>query len=156
MEKENQELLDAFISSKKIEGCSERTLIYYGTTLDHFFSSVTDPVRKISTEQIISKIQTGEYKDDPYFENVEPLYDYNSDYEIKMIKSDLRPTEQVIVSSNSSIVLYAFSASRSFPLLAVANTSSIALFQIIVHPVLLLFVHCKWFLHYFYYLYHLL
>lgn len=41
-----------FLNAKKIEGCSERTLIYYGTTLDHFFSSVDVPARRISTEQI--------------------------------------------------------------------------------------------------------
>ncbi len=48
----NSDYKQLFLDAKKIEGCSERTLIYYGTTLDHFFSSVTDPVRKISTEQI--------------------------------------------------------------------------------------------------------
>jgi len=48
----NSDYKQLFLDAKKIEGCSERTLIYYGTTLDHFFSSVTDSVRKISTEQI--------------------------------------------------------------------------------------------------------
>lgn len=41
-----------FLNAKKIEGCSERTLLFYGTTLNHFFSTISDPARRISTEQI--------------------------------------------------------------------------------------------------------
>lgn len=41
-----------FLDAKKIEGCSERTIIYYRTTLDRFFSTVSDPARRITTEQI--------------------------------------------------------------------------------------------------------
>jgi len=48
----NEDYKRLFLSAKKIEGCSERTLLYYGTTLDHFFSTVKEPARKISTEQI--------------------------------------------------------------------------------------------------------
>jgi integrase/recombinase XerD len=48
----NEEYLELFLSSKKIEGCSERTLSYYGTTLEHFFNTTTEPARKITTEQI--------------------------------------------------------------------------------------------------------
>ena len=38
-----------FLNAKKIEGCSERTLLFYGTTLNHFFSTISDPARRIST-----------------------------------------------------------------------------------------------------------
>ena len=48
----NEEYLELFLNSKKIEGCSERTLSYYGTTLEHFFNTTTEPARKITTEQI--------------------------------------------------------------------------------------------------------
>lgn len=48
----NEEYKKLFLSAKKIEGCSERTIIYYGTTLDHFFGSVKEPVRRITTERI--------------------------------------------------------------------------------------------------------
>lgn len=41
-----------FLDAKKIEGCSERTLLYYGTTLDHFFRSIKEPARRITTERI--------------------------------------------------------------------------------------------------------
>lgn len=48
----NAEYQKLFLDAKKIEGCSNRTLIYYGTTLTHFFNQIKDPARKISTECI--------------------------------------------------------------------------------------------------------
>lgn len=49
---DNKEYERLFLDAKMIEGCSERTLIYYRTTLDRFFDRVTVPVRRITTEQI--------------------------------------------------------------------------------------------------------
>lgn len=48
----NEDYQESFLAAKKIEGCSERTIAYYGTTLNCFFKMVNAPVRKISTEQI--------------------------------------------------------------------------------------------------------
>ena len=48
----NEDYKKLFLNAKKIEGCSERTLIYYSTTLDHFFSVIKEPARRISTETI--------------------------------------------------------------------------------------------------------
>lgn len=48
----NEDYQESFLAAKKIEGCSERTIAYYGTTLNCFFKMVNVPVRKISTEQI--------------------------------------------------------------------------------------------------------
>lgn len=48
----NKQYLNLFLDAKKIEGCSSRTLFYYKATLQHFFKLNTDPVRRISTEQI--------------------------------------------------------------------------------------------------------
>lgn len=48
----NDEYLKLFLEAKKIEGCSERTIQYYGTTIDKMLGMVTDPIRKITTEQI--------------------------------------------------------------------------------------------------------
>lgn len=39
-EQANKDLLDSFISAKKIEGCSDKTLIYYRSTIEHLFESV--------------------------------------------------------------------------------------------------------------------
>ena len=49
---DNIEYLEMFLHAKRIEGCSERTLAYYETTVKHFFSRIETPVRRISTEQI--------------------------------------------------------------------------------------------------------
>lgn len=48
----NETYQSLFLNAKRIEGCSERTILYYGTTLDHFFGHVREPVRRISTERI--------------------------------------------------------------------------------------------------------
>ncbi len=48
----NEDYKTLYLNAKKIEGCSERTIIYYGTTLDHFFSVVNEPARRITTERI--------------------------------------------------------------------------------------------------------
>lgn len=48
----NEDYQRLFLNAKKIEGCSERTLLYYGTTLNHFFSVIDEPARRISTENI--------------------------------------------------------------------------------------------------------
>lgn len=48
----NREYENLFLDAKKIEGCSERTLQYYKTTLDHFFLTVQEPARRITTERI--------------------------------------------------------------------------------------------------------
>lgn len=50
----NAQYLKMFLDSKKIEGCSERTLEYYGITMERFFRIIPDPVRRISTECIRS------------------------------------------------------------------------------------------------------
>lgn len=48
----NQEYLQLFLDAKKIEGCSERTIQYYRTTIDRLFLNVTTPIRKMNTEEI--------------------------------------------------------------------------------------------------------
>ena len=48
----NKEYLALFLSAKKIEGCSVRTVKYYQETINAFFLKVDCPVRKISTELI--------------------------------------------------------------------------------------------------------
>lgn len=48
----NSEFLQRFLEAKKIEGCSERTIQYYRITVNKFFSKVTQPVRKVTTEDM--------------------------------------------------------------------------------------------------------
>ena len=48
----SEEYLIRFITAKQIEGCSERTIAYYKSTVEHYLDTVHVPVRKISTETI--------------------------------------------------------------------------------------------------------
>ena len=39
-----------FLNAKKIEGCSERTLSYYKTTVEKLLDEIDDPIRKVTTD----------------------------------------------------------------------------------------------------------
>lgn len=49
---DNKDLLDSFVSAKKIEGCSEKTLMYYRSTIEHLFESVDIMACHIETADI--------------------------------------------------------------------------------------------------------
>lgn len=51
-QEENVELLDSFLSAKKIEGCSEKTLAYYRHTIEKMLMTVAVAVCHISTMDI--------------------------------------------------------------------------------------------------------
>ena len=51
-ENDNRALLSAFLSAKRIEGCSEKTLKYYRTTLESALLSLDKNVRRIMTEDL--------------------------------------------------------------------------------------------------------
>lgn len=48
----NDEYLCLFLDAKKIEGCSERTIQYYKTTIEKLLYRIKTPVRKITTEEV--------------------------------------------------------------------------------------------------------
>ena len=50
--KENAELLGAFISSKKVEGCSVKTIHYYESSIDKLISTINKNVCDIETKDI--------------------------------------------------------------------------------------------------------
>ncbi len=56
----DEELISSFISAKRVEGCSEKTLRYYSSTLKNVFSIVSVPVRQITTNDI--RIYLAEYQ----------------------------------------------------------------------------------------------
>ena len=62
MSKENDsdKLIAMFISAKRIEGCSEKTLKYYRTTIDAMVASLEKNVRQILTEDL--RIYLAEYQ----------------------------------------------------------------------------------------------
>lgn len=51
-ENDNQELVEKFISAKRVEGCSEKTLKYYLATIEVMTSSLEKDVRTIQTEDL--------------------------------------------------------------------------------------------------------
>jgi site-specific recombinase XerD len=48
----NEQLLEAFLSSKRIEGCSEKSLTYYKKTTETMFIKVAKNVREMSTDDL--------------------------------------------------------------------------------------------------------
>lgn len=64
----NEDFLQMFLDAKKIEGCSERTLQYYYTTVAHMLSKMETPVRKITTEEI--RTYLSEYQGNSHCTNV--------------------------------------------------------------------------------------
>lgn len=48
----NEDFLEMFLSAKRIEGCSDRTIQYYRVTVEHLLDHVSTEVRKITTEEM--------------------------------------------------------------------------------------------------------
>ena len=51
---ENTSMIESFISSKQIEGCSDRTIKYYKEIIDKFNDNFDKSIKKITTEEIRS------------------------------------------------------------------------------------------------------
>ena len=49
---ENKEILQRFVSSKKLEGCSEKTLRYYSTTIQKMLTELNQPICDIQTDDL--------------------------------------------------------------------------------------------------------
>ena len=48
----NEEYQSLFLEAKRVEGCSERTILYYKMTIEQLLKKISDPVRKIPPERI--------------------------------------------------------------------------------------------------------
>lgn len=51
---DNPKLIDDFVAAKRIEGCSEKTLKYYRTTIEAMTTSIEKDIRHIQTEDLRS------------------------------------------------------------------------------------------------------
>lgn len=47
---DNNDYLELFVSAKRVEGCTERTIEYYRITIEKMLNEINIPVRRISTE----------------------------------------------------------------------------------------------------------
>lgn len=58
---ENRKMIESFISSKQVEGCSNRTVKYYKEIIDKFNENFDKSIKKITTEEIRNYLS--DYKD---------------------------------------------------------------------------------------------
>ena len=58
--KSNQTLKEEFLSAKQVEGCSERSVNYYSSTLDNLIKSLEKPFNQIETEDL--RVYLSEYQ----------------------------------------------------------------------------------------------
>lgn len=58
---ENKNMIDSFISSKQVEGCSERTIKYYKEIIEKFVNNFDKSIKQISTNKIRNYLSN--YKD---------------------------------------------------------------------------------------------
>lgn len=58
MEQKEVELLPAFIAAKRVEGCSEKSLRYYESTIRNMLEAVSKPEKQITTEDLRSYLDT--------------------------------------------------------------------------------------------------
>lgn len=52
----NEQLLEAFLAAKRIEGCSEKSLNYYKATIEAMFGNVGKPVQQMETDDLRSHL----------------------------------------------------------------------------------------------------
>ena len=57
----NMRYLDMFVAAKRVEGCSEKTVIYYTSTIEKFFDVVTKDICDILTDDI--RIYLSDYQE---------------------------------------------------------------------------------------------
>lgn len=58
----DDQLLEAFISAKRVEGCSEKTLHYYSTTISTVTRSINKPIRQLVTDDL--RVYLASYQQD--------------------------------------------------------------------------------------------
>lgn len=51
-DKENEEYLNDFITAKRVEGCSEKTIKYYDSTIKNALETLDKPIKQIVTEDL--------------------------------------------------------------------------------------------------------
>ena len=58
--KSNQSLKEEFLSAKQVEGCSERSVSYYSSTLDNLIKNLEKPFNQMETEDL--RVYLSEYQ----------------------------------------------------------------------------------------------
>ena len=97
----NYEYLDMFLAAKTIEGCSDRTIAYYKSTIEHMITTVDTPIRKITTDilrDFLAKYQErnncGKATIDNIRRNLSSFYSW-LEVEDHIIKSPIRRIKKI-------------------------------------------------------------
>lgn len=60
--KDDVDYAELFIASKKVEGCSERTLNYYKTTIDNMLEQINKEIKTVDTDDLRSYLTSYQEK----------------------------------------------------------------------------------------------
>ncbi len=105
-EDDSSDILSKFISAKRVEGCSEKTLKYYQTTIETMMSEMDKNVRHIVTEDLrkyLTEYQTRKGSSKVTIDNIRRIlssfYSWMED-EDYIVKSPVRRIHKVKTTSN--------------------------------------------------------
>lgn len=105
-EDDGNQLLDSFITAKRIEGCSEKTLKYYRTTIENMIEAVGKSVRHIQTEDLRTYLTNYQQKNSPSRVTIDNIRRILSNFfswledEDYIIKSPVRRIHKVKTATN--------------------------------------------------------
>lgn len=105
-EDDGNQLLDSFITAKRIEGCSEKTLKYYRTTIENMIEVVGKSVRHIQTEDLRTYLTNYQQKNSPSRVTIDNIRRILSSFfswledEDYIIKSPVRRIHKVKTATN--------------------------------------------------------
>ena len=105
-EDDGNQLLDSFITAKRIEGCSEKTLKYYRTTIENMIEAVGKSVRRIQTEDLRTYLTNYQQKNNPSRVTIDNIRRILSSFfswledEDYIIKSPVRRIHKVKTATN--------------------------------------------------------
>ncbi len=105
-EEDGNQLTDTFITAKRIEGCSEKTLKYYRTTIENMTEAVGKNVRHIQTEDLRIYLTNYQQKNNPSRVTIDNIRRILSSFfswledENYIIKSPVRRIHKVKTASN--------------------------------------------------------
>ena len=105
-EDDGNQLIDSFITAKRIEGCSEKTLKYYRTTIENMAEAVGKSVRHIQTEDLRTYLTNYKQKNSPSRVTIDNIRRSLSSFfswledEDYIIKSPVRRIHKVKTATN--------------------------------------------------------
>lgn len=101
-EQSEQDFVESFLSAKRIEGCSEKSLKYYKTTINTMLDSVGKKVRRIETDDIrsyLTEYQSSKVTIDNIRRILSSFFSWLED-EDYILKSPVRRIHKVKTTSN--------------------------------------------------------